>query len=167
MKGRFPGRSECMMCINTYSLVERVCVEYPSYILSAICIQTTFFIPDIVVLLTVLGYLVNMTRSDLVFAYSELRQYVQFPGKLQMTVVNHVLRYLRVTFDKGILCSRGRKQVNILWGWVDTDWSVDTDTHRSHTGFVLILKDGPISWKSRRQDSVTLSTRDDAPHVWL
>ena len=25
-----------MMCINTYSLIERVCVEYPSYILSAL-----------------------------------------------------------------------------------------------------------------------------------
>ncbi len=24
------------MCINTYSLIERVCVEYPSYILSAL-----------------------------------------------------------------------------------------------------------------------------------
>ena len=29
-----------------------------------------------------LGYLVNMTQSDLAFAYSELSKYVQFPGKL-------------------------------------------------------------------------------------
>jgi hypothetical protein len=29
-----------------------------------------------------LGYLVNMTRPDLAFAYSELSKYVQFTGKL-------------------------------------------------------------------------------------
>jgi hypothetical protein len=63
-----------------------------------------------------LGYLVNMTRTDLAFAYSELSNYVQFPGKLHMTVTEHVLRYLRGTYDKGILFSRGVKNRNLLWG---------------------------------------------------
>ena len=34
-----------------------------------------------------LGYLVNMTRSDLAFAYSELSKYVQRPDKAHVTVV--------------------------------------------------------------------------------
>ena len=64
-----------------------------------------------------LGYLVNMTPSDVAFAYSELNKYVQFPGKLHiMAAADHVLRYLRGTYEKGILFSRGIKQVNILWG---------------------------------------------------
>ena len=56
-----------------------------------------------------------------------------------MTVAHHVLRYLR---------------------GVDADCAGDTDTRRSHTGFVLMFNDGPISWKSRRQDSVALSTSE-------
>ena len=107
-----------------------------------------------------LGYLVNMTRPDLAFAYSELSKYVQSPGKLHMAAADHVLRYLRGTYEKGILFTRGIKHANLLWGWVDADWAGDTDTRRSHTGFVLMFNGGPISWKSRRQDSVALSTSE-------
>ena len=102
----------------------------------------------------------NMTRPDLAFAYSELSKYVQFPGKLHMTTSEHMLRYLRGTYELGILFSRGVKNANLLWGWVDADWAGDTDTRRSHTAFVLMFNGGPISWKSHRQDSVALSTSE-------
>jgi hypothetical protein len=36
-----------------------------------------------------LGYLVNMTRPDLAFAYPELSKYVQRPGKTHMSAVEH------------------------------------------------------------------------------
>jgi hypothetical protein len=34
------------MCINTYSLIERVCVEYPSYILSALTVSASSESPE-------------------------------------------------------------------------------------------------------------------------
>jgi hypothetical protein len=52
------------------------------------------------------GYLVNMTRSDLVFAYSELGKYVQRPDRAHFAAAEHNLRYLRVTFDKSLRFSR-------------------------------------------------------------
>jgi hypothetical protein len=77
-----------------------------------------------------------MTRPNLSFAYSELNKYVQSPGLPHMPV----------------------------WDWVDSDWAGDTDTRRSHAvycdTYILMLNDGPISWKSRRQDSVDLSTSE-------
>jgi hypothetical protein len=112
-----------------------------------------------------LGYLVNMTRPDLAWAYSELSKYVQFPGKPHMLAAEHVLRHLpcvrlRGTYSKYIQYSRDvpRTLRNVLWGVVDSDWAGDTETRRSHTGYVLSLNGGAISWKSRRQDSVSLST---------
>jgi len=36
----------------------------------------------------------------------------------------------------------------------------DTDTRRSHTGYILMMNGSPISWKSRRQDNVSLSTSE-------
>ena len=43
---------------------------------------------------------------------------------------------------------------------VDADWAGDTDTRRSHTGYILMMNGGPISWKSRRQDNVSSSTSE-------
>ena len=45
-------------------------------------------------------------------------------------------------------------------GWVDSDWAADGKTRRSHTGYILMLNGGAISWKSRHQDSVSLSTSE-------
>ena len=42
---------------------------------------------------------------------------------------------------------------------MDADWAGDTDTRRSHTGYILMMN-GPISWKSRRQLIVSLSTSE-------
>jgi hypothetical protein len=107
-----------------------------------------------------LGYLVNMTRSDLVFAYSELSKYVQRPGKAHMAAAENTLRYLRDTFDKSLCFSRDCPIVDTPWGWVDSDWSGDTDTRRSHAAYIIMMNCGPISWKSRRQESVALSTSE-------
>ncbi len=107
-----------------------------------------------------LGYVVNMTQADLAFAYSELSKYVQRPEKVHMAATEHTLRYLRDTFDKSLRFSRDCPIVDTPWGWVDSDWSGDTDTHRSHTAYIIMMNGGPISWKSRHQDSVALSTSE-------
>ena len=49
---------------------------------------------------------------------------------------------------------------NVLWGWVDADWAGDTDTRRSHTGYIFMMNGWPISWKSRQEDNVSLSTSE-------
>jgi len=109
-----------------------------------------------------LGQFVNMTRpdSDLAWSYSELSKYVQFPGIAHMEAAEHVLQYLRDTWNESIIYTRGSRNPNELWGWVDADWAGDTDTRRSHTGYILMMNGGPISWKSRRQDNVSLSTSE-------
>jgi hypothetical protein len=42
--------------------------------------------------------------------------------------------------------------------WVDSNWAGDTDTRRSYAVYIIMMNGDPISWKSRRQDSVALST---------
>ena len=78
-----------------------------------------------------------------------------------MFVVEHVLCHLRVTGNQKIRYSRdSHENPNILWGWVDVDWAGNTATGRSHTGYILMMNGGPISWKSRRQNNVSLSTSE-------
>jgi len=77
-----------------------------------------------------------------------------------MEAAEHVLQYLRDTWNESITYTRGSRNPNELWGWVDADWACDTDTRRSHTGYILMMNDRPISWKSRLQDNVCLSTSE-------
>jgi hypothetical protein len=105
-----------------------------------------------------LGYLVNMTRPDLAWSYSELIKYVQYPRQAHMDAALHVLRYLRGTYDQAILYQRVNMLSDTLWGWVDSDWAADVDSRRSHTRYLIMLNGGAVAWKSRRQDCVSLST---------
>jgi hypothetical protein len=110
------------------------------------------------------------TRPDLAFAYSELSKYVQRPGKAHMAVAEHTFLYLRGTFDKSLCFSRDCPIFDTPWGWVDSDGAGDTDTRRSHADHIIMMNGGPISWKSRRQDSVALSTSEAeyiGPTSWL
>jgi len=78
-----------------------------------------------------------------------------------MLAAEHVLCYLRGSWNQTICYSRDFHEIpNVLWGWVDADWTGDTDTRRSHTGYILMMNGGPISWKSRRQDNVSFSTSE-------
>jgi hypothetical protein len=52
------------------------------------------------------------------------------------------------------------EMANTILGWVDSDWAADLDSRRSHTGYALMLTGGAVSWKSRRQDCVSLSTSE-------
>ena len=62
-----------------------------------------------------LGYLVTMTRPDLAWSYSELSKYVQFPGIAHMEAAEHVLQYLRDTWNESITYTRGSRKPNELW----------------------------------------------------
>jgi len=49
--------------------------------------------------------------------------------------------------------------INLL-GYVDADWASDTNDQRSITGHVFIMAGGAVSWSSKKQDSVALSSME-------
>ena len=62
-----------------------------------------------------LGYLVNMTRPDEVFPYSELSKYVQCPPPSHISVLGDTCK-LDINYHRDPLYP------DKLWGWVDEDW---------------------------------------------
>lgn len=45
-------------------------------------------------------------------------------------------------------------------GYADADWGADIDQRRSFTGYVFKLANTPISWMSRKQKSVAMSSTE-------
>lgn len=113
-----------------------------------------------------LGWLNQGTRPDISHAYSELSKFVQRPGQKHMDAAEYCLKYLSGTADLCIHYGRTKdghiegRGLNNLWGWVDADFAADLDTRRSHTGYIIMMNGGPISWKSVKQKSVSLSTAE-------
>ena len=104
-------------------------------------------------------YLTSCTRPDLSYVVSKLSQYFSEPTENQWTTVKHVLQYLKGTNDK-MLCYRKCDEGLRLLAYSDADWAGDTTDRRSTTGYCVSLSEkGPlISWKTKKQSTVTLST---------
>lgn len=67
------------------------------------------------------------------------------------------MRYLRGTTDLPLCFERGKLTVK---GYVDADFAGDQDTRRSTIGYVCTMGSTAVSWVSRLQKLVTLSTTE-------
>ena len=58
------------------------------------------------------------------------------------------------------MCLRFGSGKPLLEGFTDSDMSADVDTSRSTSGYVMTYAGGAVSWQSRLQKSVALSTTE-------
>lgn len=104
-----------------------------------------------------LNYLANTTRPDISFTVGALSRYNLNPGIQHWKCAKHVIRYLKQTADYKILY---RKTEKPLYAYTDADWAGDQDERKSCSGSVHILAGGPISWFSKKQTTIALSTME-------
>ena len=98
-----------------------------------------------------------VTRPDIACAVVQLSQFLNNPSSIHMHAAKRVLRYLQGTSTLGITY---RPPPLRLQGYSDANWAGDMDTRRSTTGYVVMLNNGAIAWRSRRQPTVALSTME-------
>ena len=79
------------------------------------------------------------------------------PGGEHRITVKRILRYIRGTSNVA-LCYRGSEF--IVKGYVDSDFTGDLDKRKSTTGYVFTLAGAAISWVSKLQTVVILSTTE-------
>ncbi len=72
------------------------------------------------------------------------------------TAVKRIFRYLQGTLQ--IKLQFGATPSKEVLGYYDADWGGDLEDRRSTTGFVFIIGGGAISWSSKRQPTIALST---------
>src|SRR5271169_5689300 len=98
-----------------------------------------------------------VTRPDIMCAVGQLSQFLNNPSSKHMSTAKRVLRYLEGTSYLGITY---RPPPLRLQGYSDADWAGDVDTRRSTTGYIVMLNNGAIAWKSHCQPTVALSTME-------
>ncbi|XP_055823367.1 uncharacterized mitochondrial protein AtMg00810-like [Solanum dulcamara] len=96
------------------------------------------------------------TRPDLSYAILCLSQYMQQHCLSHFSAAQRVLRYLREDPGQGILLS-STPSYDLL-AFCDVDWAFCKDSRRSVCGFFITLGGAPISWKSKKQMSISLSS---------
>jgi transposase InsO family protein len=99
-----------------------------------------------------LTYLASSTRPDIATAVNILAQFQEQPAQRHFDAVKNVLRYLLGSKDLGIHYLR--KGNSDPEGYCDSNWK----SPKSRSGLILRLADGPILWKSSRQDIVAQSS---------
>ena len=102
-----------------------------------------------------LMYAMLGTRPDIAFAVSVVSRYASNPTEAHFSAVKRIFRYLRSTINWH-LTYKGTLQ-NLV-GYTDSDWAGDHGTRKSTSGYVFCLGSGAISWSSKRQATVALST---------
>ena len=99
------------------------------------------------------------TRPDITAAVGIVSRFQVNPQLTHWTAVKRILRYLKGTSEMGITFRKTADKLT-LTGYADADWAGDLDDRKSTSGYVFMLGGGPISWKSRKQQSVALSSTE-------
>ena len=103
-------------------------------------------------------YAAVSTRPDLSIAVAILSQFMANPNKEHWSGIKRVLRYVKGTSHYGLMY-RYSDEFS-LTGYSDADWAGDEATRKSMSGYIFKLGECTISWGSKKQSVVALSTTE-------
>ncbi|KAK6163149.1 hypothetical protein DH2020_002990 [Rehmannia glutinosa] len=100
----------------------------------------------------------NLTRPDIAYGVQQLSQFVNAPCTEHWDAALHLVRYLKGNPSLGLFYSASSSCS--LTAYCDADWGACVDTRRSLTGYCVFLGDCLISWKTKKQQTVSRSSAE-------
>jgi len=100
-------------------------------------------------------YLTN-TRLDTCFVVNHLSQFLSAPTMAHYQATLRVLRYLKANLGRGLFFPSNSPLQ--LKDFCDPDWASCPTTRRFVTNFCIFLSDSLISWRSKKQNTVSRSS---------
>lgn len=105
-----------------------------------------------------LMYLAVLTRPDISYTVSFMSQFNNKYTENHWKCIKRIFKYLQGTKNFGLVFKKSNN-CNIE-GFVDADWAGDKRDRKSYTGYVFKLSENAISWESRKQRTVALSSTE-------
>ncbi len=99
------------------------------------------------------------TCPDISFVITKLSQYLSNPGEEHWIAINCLLQYLNATKNYRLIYD-GNSEHDDESGYSDSDWAGDPRDHCSISSFIFIMADAAVSWSSKKQPSVALSSME-------
>ena len=106
-----------------------------------------------------LNYLAIATHPDISYTIKCLAQYNSNPGPAHWAAVKHLLHYLKGSIDLALTFASDLS-TKPFQTWTDTDHGGNPDNGWSTSGFLTKVGTGAVSWASKLQNIVTLSTTE-------
>lgn len=101
----------------------------------------------------------TVCRPDISYAVGVVSRYLQKHTNAHWNAVKRIVKYLIGTTNYGIKYKHTTETDGFV-AYSDSDYANDLPTRRSTTGYICVLNGGPITWCSKRQRSVSLSTTE-------
>ena len=114
-----------------------------------------------------LNYLAQTTRPDIMYATHQIAKYASDPREIHGEAILYLVRYLKKTRDLGLKFKPNRSRG--FECFCDADFSglwnkslapVDPSTAKSRSGWIIFYAGCPVSWASKLQSQVALSTTE-------
>lgn len=98
-------------------------------------------------------------HPDIVFACSILAGVKNAPARRHSgELLLKLCRYIFTIINYGIVYQPGSSKRVRPIGYVDADWTGDRASCKSMSSYIFLLNGSPISWSSKHQDAVALSS---------
>jgi len=90
------------------------------------------------------------------YSVSQVSRFMKNPKEIHLHAIKRIMRYLIGTCELGLFYQRNRGKD--LLGYTDSDYANDVEDRKSRSGYVFVMSEAAISWSSRKQPVVSLST---------
>lgn len=111
-----------------------------------------------------IAYLAVATRPDLAYAVGVLARFSSNPGIEHKGALKHLLRYIKGTLDYGLVYTKPTSPIlspsDLFETFSDADHGGNPDNGKSTGGYVVKMAGAAVSWRSRLQGIVTLSSTE-------
>ncbi|GAA0139646.1 transmembrane signal receptor [Lithospermum erythrorhizon] len=100
----------------------------------------------------------GFTRPDITYPVQQISQFVNQPREVHWRATVHVLKYLKGSPSRGLFYPT---QLSFkLDAFSDADWGTCPETRRSLSGYCIFLGKSLISWKTKKQTTVSKSSAE-------
>ncbi|GAU31820.1 hypothetical protein TSUD_58210 [Trifolium subterraneum] len=153
-------RKYCLDLLDDSGMIESKPASTPSDPSTKLHQDSSAPYPDIPSYRRLVGRLLylNATRPDITFSTQQLSQFLSKPTMAHFKAATRVLRYLKTCPGRGIMMPRD--SIIHLQGFSDADWAGCIDTRRSISGQCFLLGKSLISWRTKKQLTVSRSSSE-------